>query len=155
METGNVLLWGFAATLILTLFMACSKPLGFTRMDIPFMLGTMFTGNRNYAPLIGFFVHLFIGWIFAFLYDLTFISAGISTWWFGLIIGFIHAAFVLSVGLQVINYLHPRMATHLQGPTPGRLLQPPGFFALNYGYGTPVCTFLAHMIYGSILGYFL
>ena len=47
------------------------------------------------------------------------------------------------------------MARPFQGPTPTRQLEPPGFLALNYGKGTPVATFLAHLIYGTVLGIFL
>lgn len=154
MNVDNLLLWGFAATLVLTIVMAVSKPLGFTRMDIPFMLGTMVTANRNKAPWIGFFAHLVIGWLFALIYGAAFESSGLNTWWFGLTIGFVHGTFVLTVGLAVVNYGHPRMASPFQGPSPTRQLEPPGFLALNYGKGTPIVTLLAHLVYGGILGMF-
>jgi hypothetical protein len=154
MNIANLILWGFAATLVLTTFMAVSKPLGLTRMDIPFILGTMFTSDRNKAPLFGFITHLLMGWTFAFIYGATFESANLHTWWFGTVIGFVHGAFVLSVGLQMLSSFHPRMAHPYQGPTPTKQLEPPGFFALNYGKGTPIITLLAHLIYGSVLGTF-
>lgn len=154
MNVDNLLLWGFAATLILTTIMAGSKPLGFTRMDIPFMLGTMFTPNRNKATWLGSIIHLMMGWMFAFIYGAAFESSGLSTWWFGLSIGFVHAAFVLTAGLLIVNYAHPRMASPTQGPTPTRQLEPPGFLALNYGKGTPIVTLFAHLIYGGVLGLF-
>lgn len=154
MNAGNLILWGFAATLILTTTLAGSKYFGLTRMDLPFMLGTMFTSNRNHVPWIGFLVHLIIGWIFAFIYGAAFESSGIQSWWFGLSIGAVHAAFVLTAGLQIVNSIHPRMAMPYQGPTPTRQLQPPGFLALHYGKGTPIVTFIAHLIYGGVLGLF-
>jgi hypothetical protein len=150
----NILLWGFAATLLLTVIMVVSKPLGFTRIDLPFILGTMFTPNRDKATWIGFFFHLGLGWFFACIYGAAFESSGIKTWWFGLVIGFVHAISVLTIGLIVLTSIHPRMATPFQGPTPTRQLEPPGFIALNYGKGTPIVTLLAHMIYGLILGTF-
>ena len=79
MNIDNLILWGFAATLILTTLMAVSKPMGLTRMDLPFMLGTMFTPNRNKAPWIGFLMHLTMGWFFAFIYGAAFESAGLHT----------------------------------------------------------------------------
>ena len=154
MNIADVLLWGFAATLVLTTIMAASKPLGLTRMDLPFLLGTVFTSNRNRAPLYGFITHLLLGWLFAFIYVAAFISADLFTWWFGLLIGFVHGAFVLSAGIQIIAVFHPRMAQPYQGPTPTRHLEPPGFFALNYGKGTPLVTMIAHLIYGGVLGTF-
>jgi uncharacterized membrane protein YagU involved in acid resistance len=153
MNTDN-LLWGFAATLILTIIMTSSKHVGLTRIDLPFFLGTMFTSNRNKAPWVGFLAHIIMGWIFTFIYAAAFESAGLKTWWFGLLIGTIHALFVLTAGLQIFNSFHPRMARPFQGPTPMRQLQPPGFFALNYGSGTPIATLIAHMIYGVVLGLF-
>lgn len=154
MNVDNVLLWGFAATLVLSILMAVSRPLGYTRMDLPFMLGTMFTSNRDQAPWFGFVVHLVMGWLFASIYGAAFESTGLHTWWFGMAIGFVHATFVLTVGLQVFSYCHPRMANPFQGPTPTKQLQPPGFLALNYGKGTPIVTLLGHLIYGAILGFF-
>ena len=154
MSAGTIIIWGFAATVVLTTIMAASKSLGFSRMDIPFLLGTMFTSNRNKAPFYGLVAHLFIGQLFAFLYAAVFATAGIVNWWFGTITGFVHGSFVLSAGLQVVSAFHPRMAHPYQGPTPTRQLQPPGFFALNYGRGTPVVTLIAHMLYGGMLGFF-
>lgn len=155
MNSLNVILWGFAGTLILTTIMTTAKYAGLTRMDLPFLLGTAFTGDRNKVPMIGFTIHLLLGWLFAFVYAAAFVSSGLETWWFGMTIGCAHAAFVLTVGLQIINYLHPRMARPFQGPTPTRQLEPPGFLAINYGKGTALVTFLAHIIYGGILGLFL
>ncbi len=154
MNTDNLILWGFAATLVLTTIMTASKYLGYTRMDIPFLLGTLFTSDRNKASWTGFIIHLFIGWMFAFIYGAAFETSGFQTWWFGAMIGFVHAAFVLVGGLQFLNAFHPRMARPFQGPTPTRQLEPPGFLALNYGRGTPAITFLAHLLYGGILGFF-
>ena len=154
METGNTILWGFAATLILTTIMVTAKYLGFTRIDLPFMVGTVFTDSRDKAVRLGFFCHLMIGWIFAFIYSAAFEASGIHTWWFGAAIGFVHAAFVLSGGLLILNSFHPRMARPFQGPTPARVLEPPGFLALNYGRGTPIVSFLAHIVYGGVLGFF-
>lgn len=154
MNIGNLILWGFAATLILTTIMTTSKYFGLTRMDLPFMIGTMFTSNRNNATWVGFFTHLMMGWFFAFIYGAAFETSGMQNWWFGMAIGFVHAAFVLTVGLQILNSFHPRMARPFQGPTPTRQLQPPGFLALNYGNGTPLVTLIAHLVYGGVLGLF-
>lgn len=154
MNIENLILWGFASTLILTVLMTASRPLGLTRMDLPFMLGTMFTPNRNRAPLIGFLAHLFMGWVFAFIYGAAFESSGLYTWWFGMAIGLVHGAFVLTLGLEIVTYIHPRMASSFQGPTPTKQLEPPGFLALNYGKGTPLVTLLGHLVYGGVLGLF-
>ncbi len=48
--------------------------------------------------------------------------------------------------------LHPRMASERHGPTPTRLLQPPGFLGLHYGLRTPLVVVAAHIVYGVVLG---
>jgi hypothetical protein len=154
MNISSLLLWGFAATIILTTIMVSAKYLGLTRIDLPFMLGTLFTGSRDKAVRIGVLVHVIMGWFFAFIYGAAFETSGLKTWWLGMAIGFFHAAFVLSVGLQLLTSFHPRMARPFQGPTPTRQLEPPGFLALNYGGGTPLATLVAHLVYGTVLGIF-
>ncbi len=148
------LLWGFVGTIVLTTLMAGSQGLRLTRMNIPYMLGTMFTPSRDRAKLVGFIVHLVNGWIFALLYVIAFHSLGLATWWLGGLIGLVHAAFVLTAGMRILPGLHPRMASEQHGPTVTRQLEPPGFLALNYGVRTPVTVVVAHLLYGAILGGF-
>jgi uncharacterized membrane protein YagU involved in acid resistance len=154
MEIGNALIGGFAATVVLTTLIAIAKPMGFSRIDIPFLLGTMFTPNRNKAPFYGMISHTVIGLLFALFYAAMFEVLGSANWWLGMLMGLIHASFVLSAGLQLLSSFHPRMAHPYQGPTPTKQLQPPGFFALNYGRGTPIVTLIAHIVYGGLLGSF-
>jgi uncharacterized membrane protein YagU involved in acid resistance len=154
MNWGSWLLWGFVATLALTTIMAGSQGLRLTRMNLPYMLGTMFTPNRDRAKLVGFGVHLVNGWIFSLLYLATFHSWERATWWSGAAIGAAHATFVLTAGMRLLPGLHPRMASEQQGPTVMRQLEPPGFLALNYGYQTPLSILIAHLVYGVILGVF-
>ncbi len=155
MQTGQVILWGFAGTIVLTLILAAARPMGLTRFDLPFLLGTMITKNRNKASWIGFLIHLLIGWLFAALYATILFSASWQGWGWGAAIGLIHGGFVLTTGIEIISSFHPRMAQPYQGPTPTRQLQPPGFLAKNYGKGTPLVTLAAHLVYGAILGAFL
>jgi uncharacterized membrane protein YagU involved in acid resistance len=150
----GIALWGFVSTIVLTGLMAATQGLGLTRMSLPFMLGTMFTADRDRANLVGFFVHVINGWIFALVYAAAFESWRQATWWRGTGIGLVHGLFVLLAGVAVLPAIHPRMASEQQGPTPTRELEPPGFLALNYGRRTPVSLLLAHMVYGSILGAF-
>jgi hypothetical protein len=148
------LLWGFVATVVLTTLMALTQGLGLTRMNIPYLLGSMFTRRSTRAKTIGFLLHLMNGWLFALLYLAGFHAWGAATWWRGAAIGFVHAAFVLAVGMPMLPYVHPRVAREDQGPDAGPRLEPPGFMALHYGVQTPVAALIAHMIYGAILGAF-
>lgn len=154
MKWGSWLLWSFVATLALTTVMAGSQGLGLTRMNLPYMLGAMFTPSRDRAKLIGFGVHLLNGWLFSLAYVAAFHAWGHATWWAGAAIGLVQAVFVLTVGMSLLPSLHPRMASEQKGPTVTRQLEPPGFLALNYGYQTPASVLLAHLIYGAILGMF-
>lgn len=147
-------LWGFVATIVLTTILAASQGMGLTRMSIPYMLGTMFTADRDRAKIIGFGMHLVNGWVFAVVYLAAFHSWGAASWWRGAAIGLVHVAFVLTAGMRFLPGIHPRMASEEHGPTAVRLLEPPGFLALNYGYQTPLVAVLAHLIYGAILGAF-
>jgi len=154
MNIASWLLWGFAATVVLTAIMYSTQSLGMTRMNIPYLLGTMFTPNRDRAKFIGVLVHFMNGWIFSLIYVATFHAWGGANWWRGVIIGLAHASFVLAVGMPVMPALHPRMANEQYGPTVVRQLEPPGFFALHYGIRTPISILLAHALFGAILGAF-
>jgi hypothetical protein len=154
MNLGSWLLWGFAATIILTTISAAAQGLGLTRMNLPYMLGTMFTPDRDRAKLYGFGVHLAAGWIFSLIYILLFQSLGVAGWWRGLVFGLIHAFFVLVMVTSLLPGLHPRMASEQQGPTARNMLEPPGFLALNYGLQTPLAILVSHAVFGAILGTF-
>jgi hypothetical protein len=154
MNVGSAVLWGLAATIALTSVMAVSHGMGLTRMSIPFLLGTILTPNRDRALVVGVAFHVLNGWLFAFLYAAAFESVDLATWWIGAGTGFLHALFVLAVGMPLLPGLHLRMVSEYYGPTPNRRLQPPGFMALNYGRQTPVVTIAAHLLYGAIIGRF-
>lgn len=148
----NWLILGFIGTLVLTTILAGSQGLGLTRMNIPFLLGSMFTPNRYKAKLIGFFFHLINGWIFSLIYVLAFQEFSLANWWFGGILGLLHGMFVLTVGIPLLPSIHPYMANEQFGPTVVKQLEPPGFLALNYGKRTPISVVIAHIIFGMILG---
>jgi hypothetical protein len=152
MNKGGVALWGFVGTVVLTTLLAACQAAGLTRINLPFMLGTMVTPNRDRAKVVGFGMHLLNGWLFALIYAAAFQSWRRATWWLGALIGLVHALFVLSVALPALPGLHPRMASELRGPTPTRQLEPPGYLARNYGKRTPASVILAHLLYGGILG---
>jgi hypothetical protein len=123
-------------------------------MNIPYMLGTIFTPNRDRAKFIGFFFHFANGWIFSFVYVAAFELMGRATWWFGALIGLVQAGFVLTMLLPILPALHPRMANEQYGPTVVRQLEPPGFLGLHYGIRTPISILFAHAVFGAILGTF-
>ena len=64
MNLSSWLLWGFVGTLVLTTVMSASQGMRFTRMSLPYMLGTIVTPDRDRAKLFGFLLHLVNGWLF-------------------------------------------------------------------------------------------
>ena len=154
MSWGSWLVWGFAATVILTTLMSGSQGIGLTRMNLPYMLGTMVTPDRDRAKALGVLIHLVNGWVFSLVYVAAFHVWGGPAWWKGALIGLVHAAFVLTAGMAALPGLHPRMASEHRGPTVVRGLEPPGFLALHYGVRTPVSVVIAHVLFGIVLGTF-
>ncbi len=148
------LLWGFVSTVLLTTMEAGSQGLKLTRMNLPYLLGTMVTPDRDKAKLYGFFIHLVNGWIFSIVYVLAFQAWGVANWWRGVLIGIAHALFVLVVVVALLPGLHPRMASERHGPEASRDLEPPGFMARNYGISTPISVILSHAVFGAVLGAF-
>jgi hypothetical protein len=114
----------------------------------------MVTPDRDRAKIYGVLLHLVNGWIFSFVYVAAFHTVGRYGAWLGALIGFVHAAFVLMVGLPILPGMHPRMASEVRGPTVVKQLEPPGFLGKNYGIQTPICVLLAHVVYGALLGAF-
>ena len=148
------MLWGFVATLIMTTLEAGSQELGLTRVDFPYLIGTIFTPDRDRAKFYGFVAHIVNGWGISLLYVFVFESLQRTSWWIGGVIGLVHALFVLMVVLWMMPGIHPRMASEQHGPTATRQLEPPGVFGLNYGMRTPVSVLISHIVFGIILGTF-
>ncbi|MCO5168740.1 MAG: hypothetical protein M9894_20565 [Planctomycetes bacterium] len=147
-------LWGFVATVVLTITMAGAQGLGLTRMSVPYLLGTMITTERDRAHLVGMGAHLVNGWLFSLIYVAAFHAWGASGWWRGAAIGAVHAAFVLTAVMTLLPAMHPRMAREEEAPDRAPTLEPAGFLALNYGARTPAFVLLAHLLFGAVLGAF-
>ena len=148
----SILLWGLVATVAMTTVMYGSQGLGYSRLSLPFLLGTCFSTNRRWATVLGFALYTLGGWAFALLYFLTFFHLGLATWWLGGLLGALHGLFLLVALLPVAPYVHPHMASEYDGSTDQRTLEPPGFLGLNYGHRTPVTTLVAQTLYGAVLG---
>ncbi len=146
--------WSLVATIFLTGIMRFAQAAGVTRMDMPLMLGTMVTPDRDRAKVAGFAMHMLNGWIFGRIYTAAFHSWRRSGLLPGAAIGLVHGVFVLLTAIPLLPGIHPRMASDFTGPQPTTRLEPPGFMALNYGVRTPVVAVLAHAVYGAILGHF-
>ena len=146
---------GFVGTIVLTSSLRFAQETGLTRMDIPLLLGTVFTSNRSRANFIGYAVHFVNGLLFALLYYLVFRAVGHAGWLFGLGLGAVHALFAGGALVSVLlPAVHPRMGTPWSDSEETPLLEPPGFLLENYGSRTAIGNLGAHLLYGAIVGGF-
>lgn len=121
-------------------------------MDLPMMLGTVFSARPGPARIVGAGVHLVNGQVFALFYVGAFAALGKATWWLGSLFGLGHGVAALTLLMPLLPGMHPRMASERSGPELGAILEPPGFFGLNYGRATPIVTLFAHVVFGALLG---
>jgi hypothetical protein len=146
---------GLVGTVVLTTGLRGAQELGFTRMDLPLLLGTMVTADRRWAKVIGYLMHFVNGLIFSLAYAAVFFAVGAAGWIFGAALGLVHAAFA---GGALVNILlpavHPRMGRPWTTPDETPLLEPPGFMVRNYSPLTAAATVVAHLAYGAIVGGF-
>jgi hypothetical protein len=148
----EALLWGFLATTVMTTILEASQGLGYSRLSLPFLVGTMLTAKRSAAHVCGYLSVLLGGWLFAFVYLAVFVSIGRGNWWIGALLGGAHGIVLLVTLLPLVPYVHPRMASDYDGPAGSHRLEPPGFVGRNYGYGTPLTVLAAQCAYGAVLG---
>jgi hypothetical protein len=150
---GRALAGGFLATLVLTTMMRGAGELGITRMDLPFLLGTVLTENRRKAKAIGYAFHFVLGIVFALFYAAFFLAIGRSSWWIGALLGVVHAGFTAVVLVNILlPVVHPRMGTSETAADEISLIEPPGFLMLNYGRNSALVAIAAHVVYGAIIG---
>jgi hypothetical protein len=146
------LLAGALATALMTIMLRASVELHVSRMDFPFILGTMLTADRDRAKLLGMGLNFLMGLAFSLFYAAFFRDFAPPSARLGALLGLAHGLFVLVILMPLAPTVHPRMATPSRGPDATPMLEPPGFLALNYGRRTPAISLLAHVLYGAILG---
>lgn len=154
-DWGGWAIFGLIATAALTAVMIGAQLVGWTRLDVPLMLGTLLTLDPDRARVAGFFLHLVNGHGFAFGYAASFAALGRSGWWIGGLLGLLHGAVALLVIVPLLPGVHPRMASDRAGLSSGPALEPPGLGGVNYGRETPLVTLVAHAAFGVALGLLL
>jgi hypothetical protein len=155
MTLWGALAGGVVGTIVLTSGLRIAQELGWTRMDIPLLLGTVFTDNRSRASVYGYFLHFVNGLLFALAYYAVFRAVGHAGWGFGAALGVVHAMFAGGALVTVLlPAVHPRMGTLWSDAEETPLLEPPGFMLRNYGRRTGIVTLAAHLAYGAIVGWF-
>jgi hypothetical protein len=141
---------GFLGTLVLR----AASEVKLTRMDLPFLLGTVVTADRGLAKALGYLAHFMFGLLFALGYLAIFEAIGRDGWLLGAALGAVHGAFAATALVAILlPIVHPRMGNETTGSNRIALLEPPGFLMRNYGPGTPIVGLIAHVIYGAIVGW--
>ena len=156
MSVWSAMIGGLAGTFVLTTVLRASSELRLTRVDLPFLLGTIVTADRRRAKLIGYLLHFVFGLLFSLAYYVGFVGLGRAGWFLGAAFGVIHGVFAITALVNVLlPAIHPRMGSPLSSVDSTALLEAPGFLMLNYGRATPVVTLIAHTIYGAMVGGFI
>jgi hypothetical protein len=131
-----------------------ASELGWTPMDLAFLLGTIVTDHWRKAKAVGYALLFAFGIMFALLYGACFWTIRYSSWWLGALFGAVHAVFVCTVVVNVLlPVVHPRIGTPETAANEVALIEPPGFLMLNYGRSTFLITLAAHIAYGAIVGW--
>jgi hypothetical protein len=147
---------GLAGTFLLTTVLRSASELRLTRIDLPFLLGTAVTADRQRAKLVGYLLHFVAGLLFSLAYFVGFVGLGRAGWLLGVGFGIIHGLFAMTALVNILlPVVHPRMGSPLSSVESVALLEAPGFMMLNYGRATPVVNLVAHAVYGSIVGGFV
>lgn len=155
MSLWGALVGGFVGTLVLTTILRAASELRITRVDLPFLLGTMVIADRKRAKALGYVLHFLFGLSFAVGYFVIFTALGHAGWLTGAVLGILHAAFSATALVNVLlPVVHPRMGDPTTSAERTALLEAPGFLMLNYGVATPVVMLIAHVAYGAIVGGF-
>ena len=155
MTIWGALAGGVVGTIVLTSALRLAQELGYTRMDIPLLLGTVFTDRRAPASVIGYVIHFANGLVFALAYYAVFRAVSHAGWLFGAALGVVHAALAGGVLVTVLlPAVHPRMGTPWSDAEETPILEPPGFLLMNYGRRTAIWSLLTHVAYGAIVGGF-
>lgn len=146
---------GFVGTIALTSGLRIAQETGITRMDIPLLLGTVFSANRSRAMALGYAVHFVNGLVFSLGYAAIFLAVDHTGPALGAGLGLAHG--MVSGGAllnAVLPTVHPRMGTAWSDSEETPLLEPPGFLLRNYGPRTAVVSLALHVVYGTLVGWF-
>lgn len=156
MSVWAALIGGLAGTFILTTVLRAASELRLTRIDLPFLLGTAVTADRERAKLLGYLLHFVSGSLFSLAYYVGFVGLGRAGWLLGAGFGVLHGLFAMTALVNILlPVVHPRMGSSLSSVESVALLEAPGFMMLNYGRATPIVNLIAHTVYGTIVGGFV
>lgn len=143
-HVGRAVLAGLVATTVMTVMMAVAPVMGFPRMDIAVMLGTMFVSNPQAALVPGMIMHFFIGTILAFVYAAVHDRLPGPGWERGAVFGMLPFVVAAVMVMPMMGAIHPLVRSGAMAA--------PGFLMLGMGHLAPLGSLMGHLVYGAILG---
>jgi hypothetical protein len=147
---------GVIGTLVLASSLRLGSALGWTRIDLPFLLGSMITSSHSSAAPVGYAIQSVVGLAFSLVYYGIFAAVDLAGFAFGAALGLAHGLFTATVLVNAfLPAVHPRLGSGSTDASRAPLLALPGFLLLHYGRRTPVITVAAHVAYGCIVGAFV
>jgi hypothetical protein len=155
MDWAGWAVFGLAATAALTAILIAAQLAGWTRLDLPLLLGTLVAEDPDHARAVGFVMHVAFGQVFALFYAAGFAVLGTATWWLGALFGLLHVGIALTALVPLFAGINPRIASQRAGLESRTVLEPPGLLGLSYGFQTPLIALVAHVTYGGVLGVLL
>ncbi len=164
MDIGAAILGGLVGggVLIVLLYMGIAMMPEQMKMNLLLLLGTMMVPVGAAAYMVGLMMHAMLsigfGIVHGLILDAADVTSGGEGALIGIAIGLVHGVIVGMI-LGMMPMLHPR----LRGSTPAipmlpaakageELLDPPGFFGLNYPMMTVAGFFMLHALFGIIVG---
>ncbi len=145
-QVGRTILGGVLGTVAFTVLMYVAPLMGFPKMDVPTMLGTMFVADPGAAFVPGLVMHFMIGIILALGYTIFFASwlPG-QAWQRGALYGLVPWLMAMVVVMPMMALMHPLVRSGM--------MPAPGFFVA--GRGTVLAPFgslMVHLVYGAVVG---
>lgn len=135
------------------------------KMNFLLIVGTMIVPAGPAAYGAGLMIHAMMSVVFGLVHGGLLEAAGVTSpgasAGLGALFGLGHAG-IAGMALGMMPMLHPRMLPErpklipaFAGLAPGpeeRLLEPPGYFGLNYPLATTAGFFILHILFGLIVG---
>lgn len=151
-DAGDAALIAVPASAAALAILTAGQGLGLTRFDLSVVLGSMVTNNVARWRVLGYCIFVAIGVLWALVYAIIFAAVDASGIGVGVAVGVTHALVVLALLQPLLPTLSDRIASERSGPWDRPALEPPGWFAVNYGERTPAVVVVAHATFGALLG---
>jgi hypothetical protein len=148
----DALVIAIPATALALIVLEVGQAAGATRLDLALILGTVAPRDPDRSRVVGLTLHGVIGVAFTICYALLFAVLDMSGVAVGATIGLLHGLFVVAILGRLLPAVSNRIASPRSGPWEHTLLEPPGWFAMNYGVLTPVVVVAAHVAFGAVCG---